>query len=182
MLRSRFEWAIWIVLAALLGGGWIVLSKEQVREGTTLTLTEAPIVGHLAPDFTLQTTQGESYTLSDLRGQPVVLNFWASWCGPCRVEMPYFERAQMKYNGRATILGINQGESAATITEFGLRQGVGYPLLVDDNNDVNLAYAINSLPTTIFVDGEGVVREVVVGIVSQAVLEDRIEGLLAEGS
>lgn len=180
MLRSRYEWAIWIVLAALLGGGWIVLSREEVKETQTLSLTEAPIVGHLAPDFTLPTTASETHTLSDYRGQPVVLNFWASWCGPCRVEMPFFARTQMKYNGRAAILGVNQGESAATIRDFNTRQPVNYPLLVDEDNDVNLRYTINSLPTTIFIDADGVVREVVVGVVTQAVLEDRLESLLAE--
>lgn len=180
MLRNRYEWAVWIIVAALLGGGWIVLSKEEVKEAKTLSLTEAPIVGHLAPDFTLPTTLGETHTLSGYRGQPVVLNFWASWCGPCRVEMPFFERTQMKYNGRVAILGVNQGESVATIRDFGARQNIGYPLLVDEDNDVNLRYTVNSLPTTIFVDGDGVVREVVVGIVTQAVLEDRLESLLAE--
>lgn len=182
MLRSKYEWAIWIVVAALLGGGWIALSKEDVRPAQTLTLTEAPIVGHLAPDFTLPTIFGEAHTLSDYRGQPVVLNFWASWCGPCRVEMPFFERAQMKYNGRATILGVNQGESAAVIRDFHARQPVSYPLLVDDDNAVNLRYAVNSLPTTIFLDADGVVREVIVGIVNQAVLEDRIESFLTAGA
>lgn len=181
MFRNRYEWAIWIVVAALLGGGWIVLSREEVMEAQTLTLTEAPIVGHLAPDFTLQTALGETHTLNDYRGQPVVLNFWASWCGPCRIEMPYFERVQMKFNGRATILGVNQGESATTVRDFGLKQSIGYPLLVDEDNAVNLRYTINSLPTTIFVDADGVVREVIVGAISQAVLEDRVSNLLTKG-
>jgi len=179
MLKSRFEWTIWIVVAALLGGAWILVSKEEVREASTLTLTEAPIVGHLAPDFTLQTPIGESYTLSDFRGQPVVLNFWASWCGPCRVEMPFFERTQMKYNGQAAVIGVNQGESVEIVRDFGVRQGISYPLLVDDDNRVNLDYNVNSLPTTIFIDADGVVQEVIVGIVNQAVLEDRVEGMMA---
>ncbi len=178
MLRSRFEWIIWIVVAAVLGGAWIFVSKEEVKESSTLTLTEAPIVGHLAPDFTLETAVGESVTLSEFRGQPVVLNFWASWCGPCRVEMPFFEHAQKKYNGQAAVIGVNQGESADIVQDFGVRQNISYPLLVDDNNDVNLDYNVNSLPTTIFIDPDGVVQEVVVGIVNQAVLEDRIEEMM----
>ena len=179
MLKNRFEWIIWIVVAALLGGAWIFVSKEEVKEANTLTLTEAPIVGYLAPDFTLQTAVGETYTLSDFRGQPVVLNFWASWCGPCRVEMPFFERTQMKYNGQAAVIGVNQGESADIVQDFGVRQNISYPLLVDDDNAVNLSYNVNSLPTTIFIDPDGMVEEVIVGIVNQAVLEDRIEGMLA---
>jgi cytochrome c biogenesis protein CcmG, thiol:disulfide interchange protein DsbE len=180
MLRSRFEWAVWLVVAALLGGGWILLSKEEVREARTLTLTEAPIVGYLAPDFTLENLLGQAHTLSDYRGQPVVLNFWATWCPPCRVEMPYFDRAQMKYNGRSTILGVNQGEFSSTVRDFQARQPVRYPLLLDSNNDVSLRYNVNSLPTTIFIDADGVVQEVIIGIISQAVLEARIESLLRE--
>jgi peroxiredoxin len=180
MLKNRFEWIIWIVVAALLGGAWIFVSKEEIKEPDILTLTEAPIVGHLAPDFTLQTAVGESYTLSDFRGQPVVLNFWASWCGPCRMEMPFFERTQLKYNGQAAVIGVNQGESAQTVQEFSVRQNINYPLLVDDDNAVNLSYNIVSLPTTIFINADGVVEEVIVGVVNQAVLEDRIEGMIAE--
>jgi len=178
MLKSRFEWTIWIVVAALLGAAWIFVSKEEVKEPSILTLTEAPIVGHLAPDFTLQTPIGETVTLSEFRGQPVVLNFWASWCGPCRVEMPFFERTQMKYNGQAAVIGVNQGETADIVQDFGIRQNISYPLLVDDDNTVNLDYNVHSLPTTIFIDPDGVVQEVIVGIVNQAVLEDRIEGMM----
>ena len=178
MLRSRFEWIIWILVATVLGGAWIFVSKEEVQESSTLSLTEAPIVGHLAPDFTLETAVGESVTLSDYRGQPIVLNFWASWCGPCRVEMPFFEHAQRKYNGQAVVIGVNQGESGDIVQDFGVRQNISYPLLVDNDNTVNLNYNVNSLPTTIFIDPDGVVQEVVVGIVNQAVLEDRIEGMM----
>jgi peroxiredoxin len=84
----------------------------------------------------------------------------------------------MKYNGKTAVIGVNQGESADTVQEFGVRQAISYPLLVDDDNTVNLDYNINSLPTTIFIDADGVVQEVIVGIVNQAVLEDRIEGMM----
>lgn len=173
-----------MVVATLLGTAWIVVSREPVQQSGPITLTEAPIVGYRAPDFTLQTPLGETVTLSDVMarsgGQPVVLNFWASWCGPCRVEMPDLQRAAMKYNGRAAIIGVNQGEDPATVTDFGNEFAITYPLLVDQDNDVNRTYNVNSLPTTIFIDAGGVVREVNVGILTQAVLEDRIENLLAE--
>ena len=76
------------------------------------------------------------------------------------------------------VIGVNQGESANIVQEFGVRQAISYPLLVDDDNAVNLAYNVHSLPTTIFIDPDGVVQEVIVGIVNQAVLEDRIEGMM----
>lgn len=178
MLKSQFEWAIWIVLAALLGGGWIVASQERVSQTQSFTLSEAPVVGHLAPDFTLTDTVGQSYHLNSLLGQPVILNFWATWCAPCRLEMPAFQNVSRKYNGRFTLLGINQGETASQINDFALSLGLSYPLLVDESNNVNRVYLVNSLPTTIFIDAEGVVQEVLIGALSQAVLEERLERLL----
>ncbi len=187
MLKSRFEWIILLVIAGLLGTAWILFSQEDMRRvSAPRILTEAPIVGHLAPDFTLETAMGESVNLQEVlaengaAGQPVVLNFWASWCGPCRVEMPDFQRASMRYNGRVAFLGVNQGEDAATVTNFGNQFNITYPLLVDQSNEINRLYNVRGLPTTIFIDGNGVVREVVVGIISQAVLEDRIQGMLKE--
>ena len=151
-----------------------------------ITLTEAPIVGYLAPDFTLQTAVGQTITLSETTsgaaGQPVVLNFWASWCPPCRVEMPTLQQTSVQYNGRIAFIGVNQGENGQTITEFGNEFGVTYPLLVDQDYRVNRLYQVNGLPTTIFIDRNGIVREVIIGVLSEAVLQSRVESLLAEGS
>lgn len=184
MLKSRFEWSILIIIVVLLGTAWIFDSRETVKNNQNFLLTEAPIVGHLAPDFTGVTTSGERYTLTDFvdrdgeGGRPVVLNFWASWCGPCRIEMPHFERASLNYDGRATILGINQAESAETVAKFGQTTHVSYPLLVDEDSTINRQYGVANLPTTIFVDANGVIREVFVGTMNQAVLENKIDGLL----
>lgn len=187
MLKSRLEWTGLLMMAALLGTTWIFVSRTPPQTSAgPITLTEAPIVGHLAPDFTLQTPLGETITLSEVIDRngasslPVVLNFWASWCGPCRVEMPDLQRTSMKYNGRSAIIGVNQGESAATVTDFGNEFGITYPLLVDSDNMINRLYTINSLPTTVFIDANGIVREVQIGILNQAVLEDRIGELLVE--
>ena len=183
MLKTRFEWTVVLLLAALLGTAWIIVSKEPVTQASgPITLTEAPIVGFLAPDFSLQTAVGQTVTLSEITGQPVVLNFWASWCAPCRVEMPSLQQASRTYNGRAAFIGINQGENSTTITEFGNEYGVTYPLLVDQDNLVNRLYEVNSLPTTIFIDQNGVVREVIIGILSEAVLQSRLDDMLAAGS
>jgi peroxiredoxin len=96
--------------------------------------------------------------------------------------MAHFQNISLKYNGRIAILGVNQGESASLITNFAAGMGLTYPLLVDQDNQVNQLYDVVSLPTTIFIDGRGIVREVIIGIMSQAVIEDRVERLLAEDS
>lgn len=185
MIKSRFEWAVLLVLTAVLGTAWLIVSRDEPTAVAQATiLTEAPLVGYRAPDFTLQTPLGDTVALSQLvaeaGGQPVVLNFWASWCGPCRFEMPDLQQASMKYNGRIAIIGVNQGENASTITDFGNEFGVTYPLLRDPDNTVNNLYSVRSLPTTLFIDASGTVREVQIGILTRAVLEDRIESLLAE--
>lgn len=181
MNRERLEWGIIIVLAALMGAGWIYVSRDATPFTGPTPVTTAPYVGNLAPDFTLTTLEGEEVTLRNFTndgGQPVVLNFWATWCPPCRVEMPYFERVNAKYEGRAAVLGINQAESVEAIQEFATRNGLTYPLLADRDMKVNNLYGILNLPTTIFIDKNGVVDEVLIGTISQAVIEDRIEQLL----
>lgn len=181
MLRTRFEWVILIIVATLLGSAWIMMSQEPATAGSSLlTLAEAPIVGHPAPNFTLPGTVGQEVSLHDLAGQPVVLNFWATWCAPCRVEMPAFQQASVQYNGRAAIIGINQGEAAKNVTDFGAEYRITYPLLLDTDQQISRLYEVRGLPTTLFIDANGVVREVVIGAITPAVLQDRIERLLAE--
>ena len=184
MKRAHLERYFLLLILGILGAAWIFYSRESVQDQMGFGLTEAPIVGHLAPDFTLTTAVGESMTLTDYidreggTGKPVVINFWASWCGPCRLETPHFQDVSLKYDDQIAVLGINQGESLATIVDFGTSFGLTYPLLHDPASTVNQEYGIMNLPTTVFIDANGVVREVFVGALSQAVLEERINGLL----
>ena len=182
MLNSRFAWTIALVAVGLLGGAWILSSQVPTATvGADPRLTEAPIAGYLAPGFTLNNTVGEPVSLIDYQGRPVVLNFWASWCPPCRAEIPHFQEASIKYNGQAAILGVDQGEPQTIVADFGAALGVSYPLLLDSDNAVNRKYGVTALPTTVFVGPDGVIREVYTGIVNGAVLQDRIERLLSEG-
>ncbi len=191
MSRARIEqWGLLVVLGAL-GALWIWFSREPMDEPQGFGLTEAPIVGHLAPDFAAATVKGTAVSATPISlidfvdregdsGIPVVLNFWASWCGPCRLETPHFQELSLKYQGQVAILGVNQGESVETIADFGTSFGLTYPLLYDADNLVNDAYDVFNLPTTIFIDRYGVVREVYVGAISQAVLQERVNRLVKE--
>ena len=180
MIKSRFEWIILTLIVSILGTAWVIDSREKPI-GAESFLTEAPIVGHLAPDFTVTTYDGQdSFVLSEIvarearGGKPVVLNFWATWCGPCRIEMPHFERSSLKYYDQVTFLGVNQGEPADRIAKFNQTMGVTYPLLLDKEWVVSNRYGISNLPTTIFIDAQGVIQEVFVGTMNQAVLESKI--------
>ena len=185
MSRSQIEHAASLLLLAVLGIVWIVYSREPAPS-TRSFLPPAPLVGHPAPVFTAATSDGGSVSLGDLvdregdAGMPVVLNFWASWCGPCRIETPHFQELSRRYDGQVAILGVNQGEPLPTIIDFGTSFGLTYPLIFDADNEVNQAYDVFNLPTTVFISRQGVVTEVYVGAISQAVLMARIGELVRE--
>jgi cytochrome c biogenesis protein CcmG/thiol:disulfide interchange protein DsbE len=122
--------------------------------------------GQSAPDFTLKTIDGDSVTLSDLRGQPVIINFWASWCYPCRLEMPELERTYQAHQAEGlTVLGINVttqdtlAEAWAFVAEF----APSFPILLDETGDVTTGYGVRGIPTSVFVDRAGVVNHVQLG-------------------
>ncbi|HEY1408348.1 MAG TPA: TlpA disulfide reductase family protein [Promineifilum sp.] len=202
-MPKRLVWVGLLIVTGLLGTIWIFHSRETAAG--PMDLATAPHVGSLAPDFTLQTPSGTSFTLSDYAagsetpvvgttgtpvvgttgtpvvgttGTPVVLNFWATWCPPCRIEMPFFDEVARRYGDKVAVLGLNQAESAAVIEGFARENNLTYTLLVDHDLRVNNLYGVLNLPTTIFIDKNGIVREVLIGTISQAVLEDRIDTLL----
>lgn len=114
--------------------------------------------GQPAPDFTLQTPDGETIKLSDLRGKPVMINFWATWCGPCKIEMPLFIDAYNKNKDNLVILGVDVQEQPAQVKAFAEQMGLTFPLVIDPTGEVSTIYQVRGLPTTIFVNAEGVVE------------------------
>ena len=179
---SRFALSLFLLGALLLGTAWIVESREVVAPGATEepALPEAPIAGYRAPDFTLTTLTGDTVRLSDYRGQPVVVNFWATWCPPCRAEIPHFQAASRRYNGRIIFLGVDDGEPVATVAPFAAKMGITYPIPLDTESAVSRLYRVNSLPSTFFIDASGVIRHVQFGLVTEAVLEENVQVLLAD--
>ena len=173
---SRLQWTIVIVAVALLGGGWTWLARAP--EG--LSDVASPVAGRPAPDFTLQTVAGETVTLSDLRGQVVVLNFWATWCPPCRAEMPALQEV---YDARRAdglmVLAIDQNEPADLVASFRDEFKLTFPLLLDPGYAVSDRYRIGVLPTTFFIDRGGVIRDVVLGgPMNRALIESKVASLL----
>ena len=133
--------------------------------------------GNQAPDFTVRTITGEEYSLSDLRGQVVLLNFWATWCGPCEREMPELQAVYDAYRERGfTILAINFEESAERITAFAEERGLSFPLALDESGTIHERYAIIGQPRTVILDERGIILKTFHGIVVQAQLEAILAG------
>ena len=141
-------------------------------------------MGFMAPDFSLLTENGDEIRLSELRGQAVLINFWASWCNPCRAEMPAMEKVYQEYQGQGfVILAINatSQDNPADAINFASQLGLSFPILFDLDGKVNSAYQVRALPTSFFVDRQGIIQEIVVGgPMSEALLRIRIENLLEE--
>ena len=141
----------------------------------------AQVSSGLAPDFTLATFDGRSVRLADLRGQVVVINFWASWCVPCRQEAPVLEAAWREYRDRGVVfVGVDyldtDTEAAQYMTEFGLTYLNG----PDTGTRIATRYRIQGVPETFFVDAGGVLRGLFVGPLSEAELHQRLQALLPE--
>lgn len=129
-----------------------------------------PTVGSPVKDFQLNAMDGDALKLSDLKGKPVVINFWATWCAPCREEMPLLNQYAEKYADRVTVLGVNSGESEQQIEAFLVETPVSFPILLDATNAVTDDYYVRSFPMTFFVDAEGVLRAQHLGMLSESLL------------
>ncbi|HEX9617450.1 MAG TPA: TlpA disulfide reductase family protein [Anaerolineales bacterium] len=136
----------------------------------------------MAPDFTLDLLEGGQVTLSDLRGQVVMVNLWASWCPPCRAEMPAIEKVYRSYKDLGlVVLGVNTTfqDSESGASAFVNQYGLTFPIPLDRDGSVSSRYALRALPTTFFIDREGVIRSVVVGgPMSEALIQSKVEDLL----
>ena len=135
-----------------------------------------------APDFTVYDREGNAVSLSSLRGKPVVVNFWATWCPPCRMELPYFDAAYAEYGEDVTFLMVDLTdgerdtvESAAAFTE---EAAYSYPLYFDSDFSGAAAYAVNAIPLTVFVDADGGLVSTHLGAMDEETLRAGIEGML----
>jgi cytochrome c biogenesis protein CcmG, thiol:disulfide interchange protein DsbE len=172
---------IFYVLILILGFTWMLVSADRSGASTSGRIP-APQQGFLAPDFELKTPAGESITLSDLQGQAVLVNLWATWCPPCRAEMQSIEKLYREYKDQGfTVLAVNityQDEPSAVMT-FVNEQGLTFPILLDETGGTAKAYQLRSLPSSFFIRRDGMINDVVIGgPMSEALLRTRIESIL----
>ena len=148
-----------LLLLFLVGYGlWQVLAKSE----------DKPVglaVGNVAPDFELNTVDGKSLSLSDLRGKKVILNFWATWCPPCRDEMPEMQKFYEEHHKNVEIVAVNltSQDSINKIKPFIQEYGLTFPIVLDENGEVLKLYEIEPIPTSYIIDSKGIIRHKFIG-------------------
>lgn len=137
-----------------------------------------PRVGSSAPDFTLEDLSGRVVNLGEFQGEVVLLNFWAVWCGPCRVEMPLLESRYNRLKGEGfVVLGVNFDDPVAEVLEYRDDLGLSFPLLLDVGGAVQDLYRIHGYPSSVIVNREGLVQIVHVGVLTDKQLDGYLEEL-----
>lgn len=184
LLADRRRWWTFSVGVLALGMMWTWAARvpDSVAGGEQLP---SPRAGFLAPEFTLETLDGASASLADYRGRVIILNFWASWCGPCRAEMPALQALwEAQHERGLEVLAVNSTlqDSVPAAMAFLQEMNLSLPVLLDRDGALTRRYLVRALPTTFFVDRQGVIRSVMIGgPVSAAVMQTQVEPLLAEG-
>jgi thiol-disulfide isomerase/thioredoxin len=165
----------------------LLLSACGAAAGQQLSSSKpapGPFKGRQAPELSLENLHGQRVSLSQHQGKPVLINFWASWCPPCRQEMPTFQEIHQEYGDQVIILAVNatSTDNLENVREFVSETGVSFPILLDSDGLIQKSYGITALPTTIFVDTNGVVYERLVGPANKGFFEERIRQMKSSQS
>lgn len=171
------RWHGLFLLILSLGSGWIWFNRMPVALSADANASQ-PAVNYPAPDFALTTLTGDAFSLRAARGKPVVLNFWATWCGPCQRELPTLQAAAERYGDQVLIIGVDQGEEAATVQRYVDDLGLTFPIPMDSEFAVSELYNVRGLPTTYFIDPDGVIRQVWLGEMNSITLAEGVAELL----
>lgn len=183
LIPDRGRWLVFTLVVFIAGAAW-VWSSAVPDSTTTGGRIPSPREGFLAPDFTLDLLTGGKMTLSEQQGKVVIINLWASWCPPCRAEMPALQEVYLANRDRGLeVLAVNttyqdqESAAAAFVQDFNLT----FPILLERTGDVARQYQLRAMPSTFFVDREGVIRKVIIGgPMSEVTLQTAVEELLQE--
>lgn len=183
-MKDTRRWFILSVISLTFGIFWTFASRVPAAANTGGLPPPSPREGFSAPDFTLDLLGDEQIKLSDLRGKVVLVNFWASWCPPCRAEMPAIENVYRSSKPRGfEVLAVNvtNQDSEAAAAAFVRELGLTFPIPLDRSGEASAVYNLRALPTSYFIDRKGVIRSVVVGgPMSEVLIQSKVEELLKE--
>jgi thiol-disulfide isomerase/thioredoxin len=155
-----------LVLVFLAVAG-LLFARQDFDKNATRNRRLPPTVGSVVPDFELADTDGGLQTLSSYRGKRVLINFWATWCPPCKEEMPLLQQYGQKYAGTLVILGINSGEEPEIASPVIAEMGITFPILLDQAGEITDLYFVKDFPYTFFVDEAGILRGQHIGLLSE---------------
>jgi peroxiredoxin len=204
--QSRREWSGWLrslvlplgIVVAIVGGLFWYESRGSDVANDEFGSIELPVslnptgrdpeadIGRVAPDFVLETLDGKTLRLSDLRGQPLLVNFWATWCGPCRVEMPELVLSYLDHRDEGlVVLAVNLREAGARVQPFVDEFELPFPILMDRDGEVARTWRVGGpmqgLPSSYFVDRDGVIQKVIYGAVTEKTLTEGLASILDGG-
>ncbi|WP_066062644.1 TlpA disulfide reductase family protein [Neobacillus soli] len=169
-----------VVLVSLLTVAIVqAMDKKTEAPETTNQATatkEGLTIGAMAPNFELKTLTGDKVKLSDLKGKKVMLNFWATWCGPCKAEMPEMEKFSKHKEDDVVILAVNI-DPQLDVQGFVDENKITFPILLDADDIVNEKYQIISIPTTYFIDSKGIIQDKFIGSMKLDVMKDNTKKL-----
>jgi peroxiredoxin len=172
--------AIVLIVAGFVMLLWLGQQQSTPSRAATLNPVFSQQIGQPAPDFTLASLEGETVSLSDYTGQVVLINTWATWCPPCRAEMPAINTFYEAHQDKGfTVLAVNNQEDAQTITDFVEASGFGFPVLLDPEAEMTELYQVRGLPTTFIIGRDGTIQHVQAGTITDRQLESIILPLLA---
>lgn len=155
------------------------LPDNQASSPATPSVETAPRIGFKAPRFDLDAMDGRKYSLAGLKGKPVVINFWASWCGPCRLEAPELVKLYSQYKDSIEVYAVNltNSDSVEEAGAFAKEFGFQFPVLFDKDGKTALDYSVQAIPTTFFVNQEGIIVDQIIGIASPDTLAAKFKSL-----
>ncbi|NMP24005.1 TlpA family protein disulfide reductase [Sulfobacillus harzensis] len=174
-----------VVLAAAVAYSGFVIHQAVKPASPASSIGHTVAVGNLpgdeAPNFVLKTPTGKTISLASLRGHGVWLNFWATWCPNCKVELPIVEQEHKIYGNRVAIVGVDVQESAATVSHYAAAHGLTYSMALDVHGGVAAAYGVTGLPTSVFIGPHGHIRAVVTGAIENLNLANQYLERVASG-
>jgi cytochrome c biogenesis protein CcmG/thiol:disulfide interchange protein DsbE len=174
MKLSRVQWNLLIVVILVAGAAWTAASRVTTAQATRERARRA------TPEISLPTLDGRTFRLSEQLGKPVIVNFWATWCPPCRTELPAFEEVYKNHrNEGLVIVGVDIAEPQDVVTKFVADMGLTFHIALDSDGEALALYRVQGLPTTLFIGRDGTIRDMTVGgPLTKAAIESKVIDLM----
>jgi peroxiredoxin len=175
--KGRLFIGLEISLAIILACWALGYTLGAEYESLQSIISNAPTIGKPPPDFSLMDLSGKQIHLSDFIGKPIMINFWAAWCGPCVAEMPYFQELYNTYRDEFVLIAINSHDTERVINDFVNDHGLNFMIVMDPGGHILDRYQITAYPTTFFITAEGIIQDIKVGSMKRAELIEYIRGI-----